>query len=77
MKDFIADIVIKVLLWVIDEKVKDEEVFTYGERAGKWITDNAKHAIGNAWDGLEGKLQNKTAVFMGGLANGLDYDDKG
>lgn len=76
MKDVISEIVIKVIIWILDDKVKNEEVFTYGERAGKWLTANAKSAVGAGWNNLEDKLQDKLAIFMGGLGQGLNSDDQ-
>jgi len=75
MKNMLIDVVVKLVVFMI-YKVKNEEIFTWGERAGKWVTDNAREAIGDAWEDIEVALEEKQQVFIGGFNTGKDYDDK-
>ena len=74
MKTLLAQLASLVITYLVD-KVPDAEILTYGERSGKWLTDNVRKLMGGSWERIEDKLQNKFAVFCAGLHKGVDYDD--
>lgn len=76
MKSLLKRLGVMIVCWLIDQ-TSDEEIRYYGDEAGRWLTDNAREQFGDSWENIESKLQYKSAVFMGGVQAGLDYDDKG
>jgi len=75
MKDMMVQLISLVLVWLID-KTKDEEIWALGNKSGVWLTTNIRKGMGVSWEHIEDKLQNKMAVFMGGLGEGLNSDDE-
>ena len=75
MKALLKKLGIMVVGWLIDQSDNDD-IRGAGETCGKWITDNAREQLGDGWENIEDRIQIKSAVFMGGVAAGLDYDDK-
>jgi hypothetical protein len=74
IKPQLKSLAITAIVWFIG-KARDEELFTLSERGGVWLSKNARHAIGEDWEKIEGKLQSKIPVIIGGLQSGFDKDD--
>jgi hypothetical protein len=74
LKPQLKSIAISAIAWFIG-KASDAELATYAERAGVWLSQNARHLLGSDWEKIEEKLQAKLPVVIGGLQTGFDRDD--
>lgn len=76
LKDMVVDLAVSFLTKLLDGRIKDKELAELGYRHGKFLTDHCRESVGDNWNKLENVIQSKADVYLAGVRNGLDYDDK-
>ena len=75
IKGSLSTIAIDIVVKILGGQINDDTLRADGIAHGKWLTANAKAKLGSSWEGIESLIQDKSALYLAGLNEGLNSDD--